>query len=111
MRTISLLLILVLGGCATAPPFDYKGRVGCLLTIDLTMGRVLTEPLIIVGEKDGVNEDGNPVEEWWVYFPERPKEPYLDTNGVLRGLNVPKSRVLLRGQAKLISGLLCKCPS
>lgn len=110
---LALLVVLTFStGCTTVTSSNtnHKSRFGCLLTIDESSRRVLTEPLIIVGEREGIDEDDNPVQEWWVWFPTRPKEDYTDQNGVLRAVNIPKAKVLFTNETKIIKGLVCKCP-
>lgn len=104
------VLIALIIGCATTQKPSRPTRRGCLLTISESARRVLTEPLVIVGEKEGIDEDGKPIQEWWVWYPQRPKEDYLDANGNFRAVNVPKSKVLFAGETRLVKGLVCKCP-
>jgi hypothetical protein len=85
-------------------------KTGCTVSVDQSTQTARYEQVEIVGEREGINEDGKPVQEWWVWFPQRPTADYLDTNGKLRAVNVPKYKILQVGETRLINGMLCKCP-
>lgn len=111
-RVLALLsLVAIATGCGTVQPRrPQRNEAGCYVSVDISGGRCLWEQVAIVGEVSGVDWEGNVVEEWWAWFPQRPREEYFDTEGKLRAVNLPKSRVLLTGEHRLVRGVLCTCP-
>ncbi len=105
------LLVVNLLGCRTTPlPPAQFSKSGCTVVVNEVTHSAFYEPIRIVGEREGVDEDGNPLQEWWVWFPARPRDEQLDKHGVVRAANVKKSKVLFDREFRMIKGVMCKCP-
>lgn len=112
---LAVLLVLLLVGCASSPPIFYdEGNVqqpGCSFTVGQnSTGRTAAYvSLVIIGEREGVDEDGEPVQEYLVLYPDR---PYLHPvrDGKLVPVNVPKSKILKAGEMRIGNGVKLRCP-
>lgn len=79
----------------------------CTFAVSSDAQRVYYERFIIVAEKEVANTEDDPP-AWWGVFPDRP--PERDAEGRARAVNVPKSKVLKRGEVRMVGGATCKCP-
>lgn len=112
---LAVLAVLLLVGCASSPPVFYDdGQVqqpGCSFQTGMGSGGRTARytSLVIVGEREGLDEDGNPVQEYLVLYPDR---PYLHPvrDGKLVPVNVPKSKILKAGEVRIGNGVLLRCP-
>lgn len=75
---------------------------GC--TFVLNMNSTAYSPVSIVGERQAVDDDDKPVEEWLVMIPGTKYRTFNNEDGVLsfNADNLPKKRVLLSGQVRMI---------
>lgn len=83
-------------------------RHACTYVLDAIGEPHFKDAIYVVGEKEGMDEDGKPVQEWWVWFPDRIQE--LHRNG--RAINFPKSKVVFMNpkwkQPIIVKGRRCK---
>ena len=103
LTALLITTVLWTDGCSSGSIEGKKYIHGCLVTISTRTRTALYESLVIVGI--------NPAkDEYWVYFPERDQEEFTDAKGNVRAANIPMWKVLKNGEARIIEGIMCRCP-
>lgn len=106
MRPLVLACVVALiSGCgSTNPPLDDKPIAGCKVTVSDRTRTAFYEPLVIIKP----HSNGT---DYWVYFPMRDGADYVGVDGKERAVNLPIDTVLKVGEARIIRGVMCHCPT
>lgn len=89
---------------------QHANTEGCTFAVSQTTQSAVYEKIIIVGIVAGTDWDGAVKDEYWVTYPGRARDEFVDAKGNYRAVNVPASKILLRGEVRMVRGVVCRCP-
>lgn len=104
--TVLLLTVPWVSACGTVSNLSTTpvvGEVGCTVVVSTGTRSAFYEMIRIVGEHTNTND-------WWIMFVHRDQKEFVGIDGRKRAINYPKSKILRRGEHRIIDGVMCHCP-